>query len=99
MAVSGTYAVKEEVSIEKYALSQSDQNSKPNSRVSLIQKEEKMHAFVLCFLKQMVDPAIVAFKGAQAPQISTHATNHSWYTSHSLQEDCSVQPVSLAHLV
>jgi len=68
VAVSGTYAVKEEVSIEKDALSQSDQNSKRNSRVSLLQKEEKMHAFVLRFLKQMVDPAVVAFKGAQAPQ-------------------------------
>ena len=98
MAVSGTYAVKEKVSIEKDALSQSNQNSKCNSRVSLLQKEEKMHAFVFRFLKQMMNPAVVALKGAQASQMSTHATNHSRYTSDSFQEDCSIQPVSLVHL-
>ena len=98
VAVSGTYAVKEEVSVEKDALRQSDQNSKRNSRVFLLQKEEQMHAFVFRFLKQMVNPAVVTLKGAQAPQMSTHATNHSGYTSDSFQEDCSVQPVSLVHL-
>jgi hypothetical protein len=99
VAVSGTYAVKEEVSIEKDALSQSDQNSKRNSRVSLLQKEEKMHALVFRFLKKMMNPAMVTLKGAQAPQMTTHATNHSRHTSYCFQEYCSVQPVSLVHLV
>jgi len=58
-----------------------------------------MHALIFCLLKQMVDPTMIAFKRSQAPQMSTHSTNHSWYTSDSLQEYRSVHPVSFIHFL
>ena len=58
-----------------------------------------MHSFVLSFLKEVVDPAVVAFKCPQTAQMTMHPTNHSWDASHCLQEDSSVHPVSLVHFL
>jgi hypothetical protein len=65
----------------------------------LLDEEEQVHALVLSFLQQVVDPPMVSFEGSETAQVSGHATDHSGNASHSLKEDNAVHPVALGHLL
>ena len=90
--------VSQEVAIEEYTLSSSNQYSVKDSWVSEPQEEEQVHSLVLCLLKQMMNPAVVALQCSQTSQVPLHTGNHSWHACNRLQEDYAVHPGALIHI-
>ena len=51
---------------------------------------QKVHAFVVGFLKQGLDPAVIALHAAHAVQVAEHACDHPGHSSDGFEEDVSV---------
>mmetsp|Transcript_46065 Transcript_46065/g.74223 ORF Transcript_46065/g.74223 Transcript_46065/m.74223 type:complete len:247 (+) Transcript_46065:268-1008(+) len=71
--------------------------TEPRPRLFDGDKSEQVHALVLSFLQERVDPTVIASHVAQRRQVPQHATRHAWYASHSLEEDDAVHDHLLGH--
>jgi hypothetical protein len=58
----GGEKVHQRVKVEEKCLTYAYEESEEGAMVSHCQENEKMHSFILSFLKKMMDPSVVCFK-------------------------------------
>ena len=54
-----------------------------------------MHSLIFCFLKEMVDPAVISFECPKTSHVPLHCTDHARNASNGFKENDSVEPSSL----
>ena len=91
--------VHQEIDVRKRDLGCRDEKLEEISRFSEMNEEEQMHSFVLCLLEQMVNPTMISLAFPQASEMTVHTTNHAWDAGNRLEENHSIEPASLSHLI
>lgn len=91
--------VHQEIDVRKRDLGCCDEKLEEISRLSEMNEEEQMHSLVLCLFEQMVDPTMISLAFPQASEMTVHTTNHAWDASNRLEENHSIEPASLSHLI
>ena len=62
--VFGEEQVSHKVQVEENTLTKYDHNSEKDAWVLQIYENKEMHAFIFCFFKHVMDPAIVSLKSS-----------------------------------
>mmetsp|Transcript_16146 Transcript_16146/g.36928 ORF Transcript_16146/g.36928 Transcript_16146/m.36928 type:complete len:261 (+) Transcript_16146:647-1429(+) len=90
--------VREKEEVHEDSLGSQDRPSEDRAGLFDGDKGEQMHPLILSLLQKRVNPAMIARHRPERPEVAEHAPNHSWYSSHSLEKDGTIDNLCFCQL-
>jgi len=83
----GRNHVKQKVKVEEDTLGKQNQQALKPKGLGNMNKSHQVHAFILRFVQEYADPAVIAFDLAQGMQMLQHTANHARHGSNRFQHN------------